>query len=163
MNATDIKKLAPTGVCLPRELVACPVFVLGRLGVSVKLEAMDEFERAGYSPYDYAVLALLAEGARETQGTIADALKIDRSQLVGLLDGLEEKQLVERRRDPNDRRRHLVSITGAGKTELAFLRKLVERIENEILEPLSVDERQQLHGLLHRVACHRDARFGPQD
>jgi DNA-binding MarR family transcriptional regulator len=164
MNATEMKKvMPPPNACLPRELVASPVFVLGRLGISVKLEAMDEFERAGFSPYDYGVLALLDEGARETQATIADALKVDRSQLVGLLDGLEEKGLVERRRDPNDRRRHLVSVTPAGKKELTKLRKIVESLEDEILAPLSAEERQQLHRLLHRVACHRDARFAPQD
>jgi DNA-binding MarR family transcriptional regulator len=163
MNATEIKKLeTPVGACLPRELIASPVFVLGRLGISVKLEAMDEFERAGFNPYDYGVLALLDEGARETQATIADALKVDRSQLVGLLDGLEEKGLVERRRDPNDRRRHLVSVTPAGKKELAKLRKIVERLEEEILAPLTCDERKQLHQLLHRVARHHDARFDPQ-
>lgn len=164
MNATEIKKLqTPPNACLPRELVASPIFVLGRLGVAVKLEAMDEFEKEGFNPYDYGVLALLDEGQRETQAAIADALKVDRSQLVGLLDGLEERGLVERRRDPNDRRRHLVTVTAAGRKQLAHLRKVVERIEEEILEPLSAEERQQLHRLLHRVACHHDARFVPQD
>ena len=161
MNATDLKKLDPPSLCLPRELVASPVFLLGRLGVAVKVQAMEEFEKEGYSPYHHGVLALLGEGARETQATIADALKVDRSQLVGLLDGLEEKGLVERRRDPNDRRRHLVSVTPAGKKELAKLRKIVERLEEEILAPLSCEERKQLHQLLHRVARHHDARFDP--
>jgi MarR family transcriptional regulator, lower aerobic nicotinate degradation pathway regulator len=146
-------------VCLPKELVSSAVFLLGRVGWAAKAEAIEEFERAGFSPYHYGVLAVLEEGARETQATIADALGVDRSQLVGLLDGLEERGLVERRRDPNDRRRQMVSLTPDGRRQLASLRKTVRRIEDEFLAPLSEEERATLHDLLLRVAGHRDRRY----
>ncbi|HET7044336.1 MAG TPA: MarR family transcriptional regulator [Gaiellaceae bacterium] len=149
--------------CMPQELVASSVFLLARLGYSVKLQMIEEFEREGFSPYHYSVLALLEEGARETQGTIADALRLDRSQLVGLLDALEERGLVERRRDTNDRRRHVVSLTPAGRRQLAAFRKLVKRSEAEILAALDPDERTVLHGLLLRIAGKRDARFVPSE
>jgi MarR family transcriptional regulator, lower aerobic nicotinate degradation pathway regulator len=148
-------------VCLPQELLESTAFLLGRLGISVKMEAMEEFEQAGFSPYHHSVLALLEEGARETQATIADALRVDRSQLVGLLDTLEERGMIERRRDPNDRRRHLVNLTATGRRQLASFRKLVKRIEDEILEPLDPEERAAFHELLLRVAAHRDPRFLP--
>src|SRR5579864_1736932 len=100
-----------TQTCLPKELAECPVFLLGRLGYELKRYAIEELEAAGFSMYDYSVLALAAEGACEAQSSIADVLKVDRSQIVGILDGLEQRGLVERRRDPNDRRRHVITIT----------------------------------------------------
>jgi len=149
--------------CLPRELIASTAFLLGRLGIAVKMQAMEEFEKAGFNPYHYSVLALLDEGTRETQAAMADALGVDRSQLVGLLDTLEERGLVERRRDPSDRRRHVVSLTPAGKRQLARFRTLASRIEEEFLAPLGAKDRDALHDLLVRMASHRDARFAPGD
>jgi DNA-binding MarR family transcriptional regulator len=145
--------------CFPAELVASAGFLLGRMGVSLKTQVMDEFERAGFSGYHYSILALLDEGARKTQSAIADALQYDPSQLVALLDGLEERGLIERRRDPDDRRRQMVALTAAGRKQLAAFRKLVRKVEDEFLAPLDEDERAALHDLLLRLAVHRDTRF----
>jgi DNA-binding MarR family transcriptional regulator len=137
---------------LPEELVASTSFLLKRLGFAVKERTLKAYEEIGLHPYHYAILVVLDEGSRETQGSIADSLGYDRGQLVGLLDDLEERGLVERRRDPNDRRRHLVRLTSEGKKALKRLRALSTQIDDDFLSPLSEKERASLHGHLLRLA-----------
>jgi DNA-binding MarR family transcriptional regulator len=145
--------------CLPKELADSEVFLLGRLGYGLKRHAAEEVEAVGFSLYDYSVMALLADGKCQAQASIADVLQLDRSQLVGMLDGLEERGLIERRRDPIDRRRHRVTLTTAGEGELAKLRELMQRIEEEFLAPLDTESRDTLYGLLSKLASYHDERF----
>jgi MarR family transcriptional regulator, lower aerobic nicotinate degradation pathway regulator len=159
MDTPSVKSVIPPHPCFPRELVASPAFLLARLGVGLKTRAYKEFEQVGFSPYHYSVLALLDEGARETQATIADALQLDRSMLVGLLDTLEDNGLIERRRDNTDRRRHLVSLTAAGKRQLARFRTIVQGVEDEFLAPLDPDTRATLQIILLTLAENTDTRF----
>src|SRR2546421_4663937 len=142
----------------PQELIASTSFLLKRLGFAVKEQTMEAYEGTGLHPYHHAILLVLGEGAPETQGSIADALGYDRGQLVGLLDELEERGLLERRRDPNDRRRHVVRLTPDGKKALQKLRALSKRIEDEFLAPLNEAERAKLHLLLLRLAEQHEPR-----
>jgi DNA-binding MarR family transcriptional regulator len=144
----------------PYELVCSSTHLLKRLGMELKEAYREAFEAVGASPFYYSVLAVLEESPPETQATIADSLGYDRSWLVGLLDELEEKGLIERRRDPDDRRRHLVTLLPAGKEQLAELRAISKQVEDEFLAPLDPDQRASLHALLLQLTVHHDPRYG---
>ena len=149
----------PLKPCLPAALVSSTAFLLARVGVTIKMRMLDELGQIGCGGYEYGVLELLGEGAQETQAAIADGLGVDRSQLVHVLDTLERDGLIERKRDPHDRRRHAVSITADGKRQLVRLRSTVRELEESILEPLDEKTRIALHEALFRVASNLDPRY----
>ena len=138
----------------PEELVSSTVFLLKRLGMTAKEQTIGAFDEAGLHPYHHAILAVLGEGSRETQGAIADAIGYDKGQLVGLLDELEDAGLVSRQRDQADRRRQIVQMTPAGRKTLEKLRRVAARVEDEFLSALSEKEREQFHALLLKLAEH---------
>jgi DNA-binding MarR family transcriptional regulator len=157
----EMKADTKTQASLPAELVASTLFLLKRLGFAAKQRSLDEYEQTGLGPYHHAILILLEESAPETQAEIADALGYDRGTLVRLLDELEERKLIERKRDPEDRRRHLVRVTAEGKRMLGRFRALARRLEDEFLAPLDAEQREQLHALLLVLAARHEPGCAP--
>lgn len=149
-NMTSINLEPPK---IARELAANSGFLLARLGVGFKNRAIARVELEGYEPNHYGILAILAEGDRETQGTIAEALGLDPSRLVNVLDSLEKRGLIARHRDPLDRRRHVVRITGDGLAVLDSMRVLAQGLADEFLAPLTPDDRETFHRLLLQLAA----------
>jgi DNA-binding MarR family transcriptional regulator len=159
MDLTDTRNPAPQALPgPPKELLTSNVFLLKRLGFAAKDRSHAAFAGSGLSAFHYAVLAVLDEDPRETQAQIADALGYDRSLIVRLLDELEERELVIRKRDPDDRRRHVVKLTPAGHSMLLELRAIVQRLEGDFLAPLDAGEQEMLHMLLTKVASYHDPR-----
>lgn len=156
MPAGEVVEDRGTPPPLPDELLAKSGFLMVRLGTAFKVRAIQELEAAGFSQYHYSVLALLGEQSRKTQSTIAEALGVDPSQLVGILDGLEARGLITRQRDPADRRRHVVTLSADGRRQLVRLRATIERLEDELLAPLDAASRTTLHALLLRLAGYHD-------
>ena len=154
MNTPD--SAARPAHAIARELAANNGSLLARLGHAFKARAVAALSAAGFELYDYSVLALLAEGDRVTQSTIADVLGVDPSRLVAVLDSLEQRDLVTRHRDPQDRRRHVVTITAGGNQQLLHLREVVRRLEDDFFAPLDEAKRKTLHDLLIELAAQND-------
>ena len=102
-------------------------------------------------PRHLLTLTVLRDLGGSTQQALATRLSIDRTNLVGLLNELEADGWIERRRSPEDRRRHIVELTGAGREILSRAEFALAAVENEVFSALDDADREALHALLARV------------
>jgi DNA-binding MarR family transcriptional regulator len=100
---------------------------------------------------DSQALGFLLKHEGVTQQELGDAMLMDNNTVVLLLNELEAAGFSVRRRDPGDRRRHIVEITPAGRRAIERAEKAQEGIEDELLGDLSTEERGTLTKLLNRV------------
>jgi DNA-binding MarR family transcriptional regulator len=100
---------------------------------------------------ELGALAYLRDHHPATQHALSKALSIDANNCVLLLNDLEARQYVERRRDPMDRRRHLVELTAMGRTALERAELAQGSVEDQVLGMLSTEERLVLQRLLTRA------------
>jgi DNA-binding MarR family transcriptional regulator len=103
-------------------------------------------------PRHLIALRLLSEHGAASQQGLADVLSLDPSNVVGLLNELEERGLITRRRDPADRRRHIVELSARGEEELGLANARLSCVEDNLLQALSAQERETLYDLLVRAA-----------
>jgi DNA-binding MarR family transcriptional regulator len=106
----------------------------------------------GLRPRHLIALKLLSEHGQASQQSLAEALQLDPSNVVGLLNELEERGLISRRRDPVDRRRHIVELSPLGHKELGLADARLKCVEDGLLSALSTAERGTLYELLVRAA-----------
>jgi DNA-binding MarR family transcriptional regulator len=106
----------------------------------------------GLRPRHLVVLTLLSEHGPANQGDLGEALGLDPSNVVAVLNELEDRGLATRRRDPADRRRHIVELSDKGRAELCAAQERLSGIEDELFRALTPDERATLHHLLVRAA-----------
>jgi DNA-binding MarR family transcriptional regulator len=127
------------------------VVMLLRLAKVIHKRSTDE--RLGIKLRQLMLLSYLRKGAPALQQQLCESLWLDPNNCVLLLNELEEMGYVERRRDPADRRRHMVDITDEGRVALERAERAQEEIGDELLSALSDDERATLRSLLSRVVA----------
>lgn len=121
----------------------------------------DGLARADARKWHYAALASLEEHGPGSQATLSRRTGIYRSDMVGVLNELSERGLVERAPDPGDRRRNVITITAQGRRHLRRLDKVLDDLHEELLAPLRPAERDQFVQLLTRLLDHHTQQAPP--
>ncbi|MFG2073780.1 MarR family winged helix-turn-helix transcriptional regulator [Nonomuraea maritima] len=137
--------------------------LLDHLSRRIRTRSESVLAPLGLRPRHLVALTVLRESGGTTQQALSATLEIDGTNVVSLLNDLEKDGLVERRRSPEDRRRHIVELTQAGVEQLAKAECALAAVENEVLgSALDDAQRELLYSLLkqatvgQKVVCTND-------
>jgi len=133
----------------PRSSIA---FLLVQLGFHVAGQYGERLKPLGLEQRQSGMLVRLAENNGRSQQAIAELMGVNPTRMVFLTDELEKLGLVERRRNPADRRSHALYLTEAGTAMLARVRAVTRAHEDAITAGLSDAERDGLTAVLRRLA-----------
>jgi DNA-binding MarR family transcriptional regulator len=141
---------------LPAKETLRPGPLPGLLGYRLRLAQQAVFRDFGATVSDLppgrvGILLLIEANPGVTQSRLAHAVGLDRSTLVGVLHGLQARQLLERRRG-EDRRTNGLWLTRSGRTLVAGLKRRIRAHERRVAAALTAEERDQLLALLEKLA-----------
>lgn len=135
----------------PARLLRLPSWLLTQTAAHAHRLVADGLGEVNTRGYHLRLLATLDEFGPASQATLGRRSGIHFSDVVAALNELAGQGLIERTPDPDDRRRNVITITPAGRRHLRRLDKQVARIQDDLLKPLSPDEREQFADLLRRL------------
>ena len=130
-------------------------FLLTQIGAHAAARFAERVAGLDLTPPQTGLLRAVATAPGRSQQELARHLGTPPSRLVALVDGLDERGLVERRRNPADRRLHALHLTDAGRDLLRRVGEVGRDHDAEICAALGDDERAVLTGLLARIAADR--------
>ena len=132
-------------------------YLLSRCGGMAVRSFNEALAPLGLRTRQYAVLAHIVEHGDSSQRRIAQALDLDPSTVVALVDDLAAAGWAERKQDPLDRRTRLIGATAAGHRALLSVSGIVGGLSADLLAPLTEDERETLLALLRRIIDGHEA------
>jgi DNA-binding MarR family transcriptional regulator len=139
MSETPVPADAGRPPAGPRRDLAAMVVPLARALVAAEEPVLRAHQ---VSMWGYVVLNALAEQPVRTQAALAQSIGADKSRIIGVLDELQERGLIQRRPDPADRRVHLLSLTEAGSSLRDCVQRAIQRQEEDrVLSALTDDDR----------------------
>jgi DNA-binding MarR family transcriptional regulator len=136
----------------PEPLASAPGFLLSWNGQRMAFEFAKAMAPLGLKPPHFGVLTLIDAHPGSTQQELVTGSLIDPSSMVAVIDELEEMGLAERRRHPDDRRKHAVHLTARGRRKLERAREAAIKMAQQVFAPLEPDELETLRRLLRKLA-----------
>jgi DNA-binding MarR family transcriptional regulator len=137
------RESAPPGIA--KQWPTLLMIKLGRITMHRFTEALEPF---GIGPRHVAALIELRDRGEVTQQSLCGQLHLDPTNLVAILNELERRGFAARRRDPEDRRRHLVEVSKKGIAVIEKASAVMDEVEEDLLDGLEPAEREQMEGLL---------------
>ena len=129
-------------------------FLVSQLGSHAAACFAERLRPLGLHPRHFGLISRLAVADGQTQQMLAAAMAIHRNTMVGLVNDLEDRGLVQRRRHPSDRRAHAVHLTTVARDLLIQAQRAADEHEAELLAGLDEPDRRQLVSLLQHLAQH---------
>src|SRR5438477_1474050 len=127
-------------------------FLLAQIGAHAALRFAERLERLQLQPQHAGALRVLSAGQGLTQRELAQRLGMFPSRAVALVDELEQRKLISRGEDPEDRRSYSLRLTDKGWRALGEVGKVAREHQDSLLAALADNEREQLAKLLLRIA-----------
>jgi DNA-binding MarR family transcriptional regulator len=143
-----------------RSSLVGPGFLIAQIGAHGAAMFARLIAPLGINPAHVGVLRVVAEHPGRSQQAVADEFGMPASRMVALVDDLEQRGLIERRRGIGDRRVHSLHLTGEGQILVTKLRGVGRDAEKSLFAALTATERRQLFDLLQRVAVEQGLRDG---
>ncbi|MFE9328870.1 MarR family winged helix-turn-helix transcriptional regulator [Nocardia sp. NPDC052278] len=140
-----------------------PSFLLSLLGAYTTGEFARRLEPFSLHPRQFGLLMFLADMAGPSQQQLCDRMGIHRNVMVKLVDGLERRGLLERRRRAGDRRTHALHLTDEGRVVLNNATLVVDGIDDDLLAVFDIGQRQRLVAMLTDIAVSFPAFIGEDD
>jgi DNA-binding MarR family transcriptional regulator len=135
-------------------------FLLAAVGAHAAARFAERVSALDLTPPQVGLLGLIAASPGQSQQAVAQLLGMPPSRLVGLVDALADRGLVERRRNRTDRRLHALHITDEGREMLARIGKVGREHDDALCRSLDDAERETLRALLSRIAAEQGLRPG---
>jgi len=129
-----------------------PSFLIAQVGAHAASQFAQRLRKVGLAPQHAGILRILNSTPAITQQTLAATLGMVPSRLVVLVDEMEERGLIERREDPDDRRRYALHVTQKGLATLGAIGRISREHSQALLTAISAEEQRQLAILLQRIA-----------
>jgi DNA-binding MarR family transcriptional regulator len=125
---------------------------LVQLGFHVAATFSTRLAPLGLEPRHFGMLTRLAANEGKSQQAIGELMGLSPTRMVFLVDELEKRGLVERRRNPADRRSHALYLTAQGRAKLREAQQASAGHERQLGASLTDAQRRQLTVLLRRLA-----------